>query len=152
VQLWTFLHIVSMFAAVSLTIGGSIFALEARRRRDLGALRAYFRLSGRMEAISTIALGAGIVFGLVAASVGNLNLLAGWLVLAYLLVALAFGVGMASAPYFNRLRAALDSSEGESPSVELERMLGSPVPYVLTGFSILILVVIIADMVFKPAF
>jgi hypothetical protein len=105
-----------------------------------------------MEAISTIALGAGIVFGLVAASVGNLNLLAGWLVLAYLLVALAFGVGMASAPYFNRLRAALDSSEGETPGVDLEQMLGSPVPYVLTGFSIAILVLIIADMVFKPTF
>jgi hypothetical protein len=59
---------------------------------------------------------------------------------------------MASAPYFNRLRAALDSSEGETPGVDLEQMLGSPVPYVLTGFSIAILVLIIADMVFKATF
>jgi uncharacterized membrane protein len=148
---WTFLHIVSMFAAVSLTVGGELFALEAGRRRDVAALRAYFRISGRLETLSTVALVAGIVFGLVAASVGGLDLLQGWLVLAYLLVATGFVLGLAGSPYFGRMRAAADASADDHPSPELDRMLASPVPYLLVGGSILVLVVIIWVMVVKPS-
>jgi uncharacterized membrane protein len=150
-QFWTFLHIVAMFGAVSLTVGGELFAVEAGRRRDVDALRAYFRISGRLETLSTVALVAGIVFGLVSASVGGLDLLQGWLVLAYVLVATGFVVGLAGAPYFKRMRTAIEASADDRPIPELEEMLGSPTPYLLVGASVLVLVAIIGDMVFKPS-
>jgi uncharacterized membrane protein len=151
-QVWTFLHIISMFVATSVVVGGELFALEAGRRRDVGALRAYFRLSGSLDRLGGIALLAGIAFGLTAAAVGGLNLLQGWLVLAYVLVATGTIVGAASTPYFNRLRAAIDAIEGDGSSPDLDRMLASPTPYLLTGISILVLATIIWDMVFKPSF
>jgi uncharacterized membrane protein len=152
VQVWTFLHIVAMFAAVSLVVGGEIFALEAGRRRDVGALRAYFRLSSSLERLSTLALVAGIAFGLTAAVVGGLNLLQGWLVLAYVLVAGGIVVGAATAPAFNRLRVAVETNRGDDAGPELDQLLKSPLPYLLVTISIAFLVAIVWVMVFKPTF
>jgi uncharacterized membrane protein len=151
-QVWTFLHIVAMFATVSLVLGGEVFALEAGRRRDVGALRAYFRLAEGLERMSTVALIAGIVFGIVAAVVGGLNLLQGWLVLAYVLVAAGFVTGIATAPAFGRIKSAVESNVGDEPSPELDRILGSPLPFALVGLSAAFLMAIIWVMVTKPAF
>lgn len=151
-QVWTFLHIVAMFATVSLVVGGELFALEAGRRRDVGALRAYFRLAGSLERLSTVTLVAGIAFGLTAAVVGGLNLLQGWLVIAYILVAGGFVVGAASAPAFNRLRLAVEENPGDDAGPDLDRLLASPLPLVLVTISIAFLVAIVWVMVFKPSF
>jgi uncharacterized membrane protein len=151
-QVWTFLHIVSMFASVSLVLGGEVLALEAARRRDVGALKAYFRLAGGLERMSSITLVAGIAFGLVAAQVGGLNLLQGWLVLAYVLVGGSLLIGIATVPAFNRLKAAVESNVGDEAGSELDRILGSPLPYALVGLSAAALAAIVWVMVTKPSF
>jgi uncharacterized membrane protein len=151
-QLWTFLHILAMFVAVSVALGGELFAIEAVRRRDVAALRSYFRVSDRLEGIGAVALLAGVAFGLLAAWVGGLNLLQGWLVLAYALVAGGVVVGIGTAPVLKRIREAVDANPGDDAAPALDQLLASPLPYVLVGTSSLFLVVVLWVMVFKPSF
>ena len=151
-QFWTFLHILSMFAAVTFIIGAEVWVTYAIRRRDLGALRAYFRVADRADMVGGVLFLAGIVFGLIAAVAIGFDLLQGWLVLAYIVVAIAIAVGFATVPYLNRVKAALAENEGDDVGPELESLLGSPIPIVATAVSSIAVAVIIWDMVFKPSF
>ena len=151
-QLWTFLHILSMFSAITVIVGAELLANVAIRRRDLGMLRAYFRLGAKADQIGMVLLVLGIVFGVMAAVTVGWDLLTGWLVVAYVLVALTLAVGFSSVPYLGRLEAALPETDEVSPSPELESLLRSPTPLVTSGTTIVLTALIIADMVFKPAF
>ena len=149
-QIWTFLHILFMFGAVTVAVGSLLWATSAIRGRDLGSLRAYVRVSGRAHTLSGVLLIAGIVFGLIAAMVMGFDLLQGWLVAVYILLALTLVVGFAATPYLNRLKAALEANEGDAPGPELEKLLASPVAPIATAVSIVLIGAIIYDMVFKP--
>lgn len=151
-QLWTFLHILAMFAGVTVLIGAELFVTFAIRRRDLGALRAYFRIADRVDKAGNAAFGLGIVFGLIAAIVGGFDLLQGWLILAYVLVAAAIVAGASTVPYLKRLDAALEASDGDEPGPELTALLASPVPLAASTVSAVIIALVIWDMVFKPGF
>lgn len=151
-QLWTFLHITSMFAAVTIVIGSEWWATYAIRRGDIGALRAYFRVSRRADALGTVLFVAGIAFGLIAAVTIGWDLLRGWLVVAYVLVALTIVVGSLTMPYLGRVEAALPEGDDHEPGPELASLLRSPVPLVASAISGLLIALIIADMVFKPTF
>ena len=151
-QLWTFLHIVAMFAAVTVVVGAEWWATYAIRRRDLGALRAFYRISSRADMIGTVLFILGIAFGLIAAVVIGWNLLEGWLVLAYVLVALTIVVGFANAPYLERVKKALEAQEGDEPGPELTRLLRSPRPVIGSIIGAVAVVIIIWDMVYKPTF
>jgi uncharacterized membrane protein len=150
-QLWTFLHILAMFLAISAVVGGELFAIESARRRDVQALRAYFRVADSLERAGGVALLAGVAFGLTAAAVGGLNLLQGWLLLAYGLVAAGVLVGAATAPALNRIRRAVEANPGDVAGAELERLLASPLPYALVGLSAAMLAAVLWVMVFKPS-
>lgn len=151
-QLWTFLHILSMFAAVTVVIGAEWWLTYAVRRRDRGALRAYFRVSGRAEMAGGILLLAGIVFGLVAAVTIGFDLLQGWLVLAYILVGATLVLGGVNSGYLKALKAGVAETEGDQASDRLDHLLGSPRPLIVAGLDFAIIAVIIWSMVYKPAF
>ena len=151
-QLWTFLHILSMFGAVTVVVGAEIWVNSAMRRSDLGALRAYFRVSKRAEAIGGVLLLVGIAFGLIAAMTIGWDLTRGWLVLAYVLVGLTFVVGGINQPFMKSVKTALDANEGDVAGPELARLFASPRTLIVPAVEILIIGVIIWDMVFKPAF
>jgi hypothetical protein len=151
-QVWTFLHITFMFASVAVSFGMGWFALVAAWRRDLGALGAYIRISSRTGAIEGILALLGVGFGLTAAVVGGLNLLQGWLVLAYLLIGVAIVIGTISGPYLGRAKAALEANDGDEPGPELEAILSAPWLYLSGLASTAVIVTIIWTMVFKPSF
>lgn len=147
-QLWTFLHIVSMFTAVMVGYGATLFLADAIRRRDRSAIRAVFRVWGRVDIIGSAALILGIVFGLTAAVVGQLDLLQGWLVLAYVLVGAIVVLGLIDTPFINRLREAVGTDEADgqgAPELPDARRY-----YVSSAISTVLIVTIIWDMVFKP--
>lgn len=150
-QTWTLLHILAMFAAVTFAWGGELFVVHAIRRRDIDALRAYDRLADRIDGIGGILAIVGIAFGFVAAIVGGLDLLQGWLVLAYVLVGIALVTGIASLPYHGRLREAVRANVGQEPSPELERLLGSPIAYAYAVVGLTLVTAIIWVMVVKPS-
>jgi hypothetical protein len=151
-QIWAFLHIATMFAAVTITFGGAWFVVSAARRRDLGALRAYHRIAGPAEGLAGILAITGIGFGVVAAIAGGWDLFQGWLLLAFILVGVAIVVGIASVPFANRLLSAVERTEGDKPGPELEGLLASRQVYGWPIASFVVVILLIADMVFKPQF
>jgi hypothetical protein len=150
-QLWTFLHILSMFSAVTVIVGAELLALYAIRRKDIGMLRAYFRLGKRADQVGMALFLLGIGFGLVAAVTIGWDLLTGWLLIAYVLVVLTIVVGFSSVPYLGRLEAALPERDDGPSSPELDALLRSPTLSLTSGAAILLTALIIADMVFKPS-
>jgi hypothetical protein len=149
-QIWTFLHIVFMFAAITVAHASWWFLVYSTRTRDVAGLRAFERVSGRADALSFAFLGVGIVFGLAAAIAAGIDLTASWLVTTYLLIAFAVVNGFASVPYTNRLAAAVRDNIGDEASPQLADLMGSPRPLISAIVATLIIVLIIAVMVFKP--
>jgi len=149
-QLWTFLHILAMFSAITVVVGAELLANYAIRRRDIGMLRAYFRLGPRADQVGLGLLVLGIVFGLIAALTIGWDLLTAWLIIAYVLVALTLIVGFSSVPYLGRVEAALPDADGDPPSPDLEVLLSSPRLLLTSGASMALTALIIADMVYKP--
>jgi len=149
-QLWVFLHILFMFASITLSYGLVAFALISIRQRDVPAMRAYVRMSARVGLLEGILPLAGIAFGLVAAVAGGWDLFADWLVLAYLLIAASIVVTVIDRPYLDRFKAALEANAGEEPAGELAVFLDSRRVWVTSLAYLVIVTLLIADMVYKP--
>lgn len=152
-QIWTFLHIAAMFGAVMVTVGGALMATWAIRRRDLEGLRTYFRMAPRIDALGGLLFLAGIVLGFINAWVIGWDLLASWLIAAYVLVVLIIIVGGAMGPYLLRVKAALaasDKLDRDQVSEGLEAQLKRPNATIGSIVLILLIVAVIHDMVFKP--
>jgi hypothetical protein len=149
--IFKYLHILTMFAAVTLMFGGELLFHLVRRSGDLHALRRFLDVVFPVFRIGVGLLSLGVAFGLLAATTIGFSLTAGWLLLAYALIAgiyvIGFGVGV---PYFNRVRAALDDSSLQGPSPELRRVLEDPRWILDLVVSVLLYVAIIFVMVMKP--
>ena len=77
------LHILSMFAAVTLLVGEALLYARAIWRSDVAGLAAVRRLLGGRPLLGVSFFIAGIVFGLLAAVTGGFEFFAGWLIAAY---------------------------------------------------------------------
>ena len=129
------LHILSMFAMVTTQIGGEFIYVTAITRRDVGALAAVHRTleRARLGVVSIGALASGIVFGLLTAATGGFDFTDGWLIAAYVLVAVFIVTGGRFAGQFVRLgaealrlmRDAAQSTRSSAPWQPAERFCGS---------------------------
>ena len=96
---------------------------------------------------------AGIVLGVINAWVIGWDLLASWLIAAYVLVVLIIIVGGVMGPYLARVKAALaasDELDRDQVSEGLEAQLSRPNATIGSVALILLIVAVIYDMVFKP--
>ena len=150
-MIFKFLHILTMFAAVTLMFGGELLFHLLRRRDDLPGLRRFLEVVFPVFRIGVGLLTLGVAFGLLAAMTIGFSLTAGWLLLAYALIAaiylIGFGVGV---PYFNRVRDVLDDSSLQPSAPEVRRVLDDPRWIVDLGVSVFLYVAIIFVMVVKP--
>jgi hypothetical protein len=153
------LHILSMFAAVTLLVGEHLFYAAAVWRRDVRALAAIRRLSVRpfylAEGAPVVAVGlllAGVVFGLLTALTGGLDLLAGWLIAAYVLMAAILVLG--GSPWVRRLARlgdeAIEAEAGGRPVEEVVQAMAGSHAGLLFVIAAAIFAAIILDMVLKP--
>jgi hypothetical protein len=153
------LHILSMFAAVTLLVGEHLFYAAAVWRRDVRALAAIRRLSIRpfylAEGAPVVAVGlllAGVVFGLLTALTGGLDLLAGWLIAAYVLMAAILVLG--GSPWVRRLARlgdeAIEAEAGGRPVEEVVQAMAGSHAGLLFVIAAAIFAAIILDMVLKP--
>ena len=147
--IFKFLHILSMFAGVTLLIGGSVYFLFAARRRDPAPVAALAKIFGPLENIGVVFVVVGIVFGLVTAAVGQLDFTDGWLIVAYVLMALLFILGPIESRLTARVMEAATASP-DAPSPEFLARLDDRRLLWLTIISTFLYVLIIADMVLKP--
>jgi hypothetical protein len=102
------LHILAMFAAVTLLVGEALLYARAIWRGDVAGLAAARRLFGGRPVMGASFLVGGIVFGLLAALTGGFDFLAGWLITAYVLVAALFVIN--GSPWVQRLPRLADDA------------------------------------------
>jgi hypothetical protein len=148
------LHILSMFAAVTMEIGAEFLFAFAISRRDVRGLATVHRIleQARIGAIAIVVFAAGIVFGLLTALTGGFDFFAGWLIAAYVLVALILvGSGFLWPRKLLPLGTkAVEAEAGQRPVEDVVRdMVASPA---VRWFSVMatLFVLIILDMILKP--
>lgn len=144
-----FLHIVFMFMAVAVAYGGVIFFVIALRTRNTDGVRVMTATAKMTARIIPILFIIGGLFGLTAAIVSSVNLLAPWLVISYVL----FGVlgiygGAITAPSIARIGSAVGTAPGGMLPTEASKMTSRF--YVLEVVDFGLLFLFIFDMVVKP--
>jgi uncharacterized membrane protein len=148
------LHILTMFAAVTFLVGEALLYARAIWRGDVAGLAAVRRLVGGRPVVGASFLVAGIVFGLLAALTGGFDLLAGWLIAAYVLVVALFIVN--GSPWVQRLPRLADDAvaaeAGQHPSAEVLATMTAirNVTLVAVTLNVALFVAVVADMVLKP--
>jgi len=149
------LHILTMFAAITLLVGESTFAAVAIWRGDVRALAAMRRLLGRRPVVSAMVFLVGIGFGLLTVATGGFDFFAGWLIAAYVMVVASFAINLlpvVQRGYLGLVDKSAQADAGQRPVEEvaremaaLRRSFGLVVAANWVLFAALIL-----DMVIKP--
>jgi hypothetical protein len=148
------LHILSMFSVVAMEIGAEFLYAFAIARRDVRALATVHRIleQARLGPISIAVFISGVVFGLLTALTGGFNFLAGWLIAAYVLVAVILVGGSRLWPkVLLPLGAkAVEAEAGQRPVDDVVREMAASRAVWWHVAMATIFVLIILDMVLKP--
>jgi hypothetical protein len=144
-----YLHIVAMFFAVALAISGELVLRRVAQTADPHVIRTTIeRVKPLAGTGSGILFVAGVVFGIIAALAGQMDLLRPWLVGAYLGVAAAFAIGATvTDPWVARLERA--SADGVA-TAELQAVIDDPRARVATWALMGLIALLVLLMVVKP--
>lgn len=146
-----YLHIVAMFFAVALAVSTELVVRRVATSGDVRGIRATVPRVRPLGNIATILFLSGVVFGIVAALTGQINLLAPWLILAYVAFVGATLIGMrVSDPWAARLEAAAVASGDDAPSDELRSVIADPVARAGTWALMVLIATLVFLMVVKP--
>jgi hypothetical protein len=146
-----FFHILLMFAAVSIFVGGELYLMGVERAREVPAIRRANAVGKRLDPVGGAAFLIGVGLGIATAVVGPFDLTQGWLILAYVLAALILAIGLGYwTPRARRIEEAAAASPDDAPSPELVALLERPVDRVMVGVDLLLWAGIIFVMVVKP--
>lgn len=149
--IWKFLHIATMFGAITLLFATELLFYRAARRADVSGLRAIAAHGHAVTNAGVVLFLVGIAFGFLTALTGGLDLLAPWLLLAYgLVVALIVLGGVVEGPIAARIVKAAEASGDGPPSEELRQLLAGRRGERLMALSALLYLAVIFVMVVKP--
>jgi multisubunit Na+/H+ antiporter MnhG subunit len=146
VRIWKFLHILSMFSGVTLLVGGSLFFEAVARTRDAGSIARFGKAMKRFETLGVVFVILGVGFGLAFATAEDVDLLAGWLIAAYVLVGLLFIIGPIESAMVAKVVEAAESGDQAALDIQIRRETRA----MLNILSVMIYGAIIYDMVMKP--
>jgi hypothetical protein len=150
-NLLQFLHVLVMFAAVASALIGEVVLHLLGRSGSVAGIRAFMSTLGPVMSFTPFLFVIGLVFGLAAAIVGGLNLLAPWLLASYVVFAIAMAVGaMVSGPWANAVGRAAEASPVDAPSTELTAALHDRRGTISTALLMSAIAVIVFLMVVKP--
>ena len=148
---WKFLHIASMFVAVSIFVGQGMLSGVVARSGDVRALRRVLESEDRFAPIGGGFFLVGVVFGFLAAITGDFDLTQTWLLIAY---ALALFILVNGLTYHrrqaDRLKAAVEASPDDRPSEEVRAIAGAPSAAVMNVIDAIAWLAIIYVIVAKP--
>ena len=150
-QFLVFLHLVSVFAAVAISYGPLTLLTLTLRRGETQSLRA-LTASARVLTVSIpFFYVIGAIFGVLAAFNANFNLLAPWLVVAYVLWIVLMIIGAAViGPWVERL-GQLSASAPDGPfSPEIVAAATDQRIRIVRAVDGVVLVLLIFDMAVKP--
>jgi hypothetical protein len=140
------LHIGAMFMATALAVGPFVVLYLVARTGDLPSIRRAFSFSTTIGQIGGAMYGLGILFGIVAALTGAIDLTAKWLLTAYILVVFLGVNGLLAERWMGRVHAAAEAGGSD----EVERLVRAPSAVTLLTVMIVVTLAIIFVMVAKP--
>ena len=140
------LHIGAMFMATALAVGPFVVLYLVARSGDLSSIRRAFSYSTTIGRIGGALYGLGILFGVVAALTGAIDLTATWLLTAYVLVVLLGVNGLLAERWMQRVHAAAEAGGSE----EVDRLVRAPSAVTLLTIMVVVTLAIIFVMVVKP--
>jgi hypothetical protein len=148
--IFTVLHVLSMFTMVTVFLGGPFYYAYAVWRRDVRALATFHRIE-KQSRVGIVALLAGLAFGLLAALTGGIDILDGWLIAAYVLVA-AFvaNVAISEKTLMELGDKAVEADAGGRPVEEVVGDMAASPAVRFTAVNVGLFAAIIVDMVLKP--
>lgn len=146
-----YLHIAAMFFAVALAVSGELVLRAVANSGEVVAIRTVAVRVRPLANASTVLFLAGVAFGIVAALAGQIDLLAAWLILAYVafLAAMALGITI-SDPWVGRLERAAAESPPDAPSDDLRTVIADPRARAATWALMILVAVLVFVMVVKP--
>ncbi len=147
--IWKFLHIASMFTAVTLVFAAELVIRGAASRGDVAGVNSVAKVRHLIENTGIAVFLVGIVFGVITAVVGPFDLTQGWLITAYVIVALliVLGAGPESA-WVKRLTEAAERTD-DTGRAEFQAAMRDPRRH-LTWVSAFLYAAVIYVMVTKP--
>ena len=149
--LLVFLHIAVMFAAVALTYGPETLILMSIRANNAAWLRGITIATEPLARYVPMLFGLAGIFGLLAAIAGSFNLLAPWLVIAYVIfLALSINGAVLTARNLTLMRNGLATvTDGPLPADVAAVANGASFRFAAV-LDFTLLLVVVFDMVVKP--
>ena len=149
--IWKFLHIATMFVAVSIFVGQGMLSGAVARSGDVPALRRVLGAEDRFAPIGGAMFILGIVFGFLTAITGDFDLTQTWLLIAYVLTLFILVNGLTyHRAQAEKLKAAAAASPDDQPSDELRAIAGAPSVAAMNTIDGIAWLAIIYVMVAKP--
>jgi len=149
--LWLFLHITLIFAGIAVAFGGGFLMRVAFMTNQVAAVRGVGMAMGRVGPLIPILFISGGLFGLITAISFGTNLLAPWLVIAYVLYAIAMYIGVVeNRKTAMRLGQLMRGAPDGPLTPEMVEVFTNPREVAITVIDYVIVIVLIFDMVFKP--
>jgi hypothetical protein len=123
-----YLHVVTMFFAVAVALSGEMVLRRVAASHDVRAIRTTVtRVKPLSGPIATVLFLAGLVFGVLAALAGQIDLLRPWLIMAYVAFATAVAIGVIfTDPWVVRLERAAAESPDDQSSEALSTVIADP--------------------------
>lgn len=150
-MLWIFLHIFTMFAAVALSVGPAWVLHRVAATENVPAIRTAFGVAQPLGRVGPMLYGIGFLLGIIAAIVASFNLLAPWLLIAYVLFIISDVLGSrVVGGWMAKVGRAVATNQGDVPSEELKQLLHDKGAWQGTIANLVVIALIIAVMVFKP--
>lgn len=146
-----FLHITVMFTAITVAYGGGLVMRMAYMTGQVAAVRGVGMALARTAPAIPVLFITGGTLGLLSAIAFGQNLLAPWLIIAYVLFVIAMGIGIVeNRPWAMRLGALLATTPDGPITPEVRAMFTSTRVVGLTIIEYVIVATILFDMVVKP--
>ena len=146
-----FLHVGSMFLATALAIGPIALYVLILRTGDANAIRRAFGFAQPLSRVGGIAYGLGVVFGIVTALNGGVDLTSSWLVTAYVLLVGLIVANLYADHWMHAVHVAAGAAVDQSPAVELDAWRRSSRPIWSLAASAALTLGLVFVMVVKPA-
>jgi Flp pilus assembly protein protease CpaA len=141
-----FLHIGSMFLATALAVGPLVLFTLILRTGDATAIRLAFAFAEPVTRAGGVLYGLGILFGILAALSGSIDLTARWLLTAYILVVLLAANGLYAERWMGRVEAAAEQAD----RTQLAAWQRSTLPIGSATPAVLLTLAVVFVMVVKP--
>lgn len=152
IKLWLFLHISLIFAGITVGYGSTLFLRVAYMSGQVGIMRGVGFAAGKVGPAIGALFVAGGIFGLVTGIATGTDLLAPWMLIAYVAFVMAMAIGIfENAATGRKLGPLLMAADPSQPFPEAVRELfDSPRSKTLLVIDVLLPFVLVWDMVVKP--